>query len=301
LGEPADLVVERGDGVCERGGGAVVLLDLPREFSTFCPKVLAGIENNSLPDTVEDRCIVISLERKLKSEPVDRLREREVAESARQMRDRLEDWALLAVDRLAEYRVETIHEISDRAEDIWEPLLAIADDAGGDWPSRARAAVLTLAGEESGDEDHGLLLLAKLRELFNATDALTSKEIITSLREDTELPFGDYRRGDGINARGLSKLLKPYGVGPQQIRIGEDNVRGYRVRQFEAASERYLALECAESATSATALHPESQSQAKCSGVADVADSPHQGERPCTNGRHPHGLTPREARWPTGS
>jgi Protein of unknown function (DUF3631)/Domain of unknown function (DUF3854) len=261
----------------------------PREFSTWSPKVLAGIENNSLPDTVQDRCIVISLERKLKSESVDRLREREVAESAQEMRDRLADWAVLAADRLAEYRVETIPEISDRAEDIWEPLLAIADDAGGDWPARARAAVLALAGEESGDEDHGLLLLAKLREMFESTDALTSKEICISLNDDPELPFSDYRHGDGMTAHALSKLLRPYGVGPQAIRIGQDQLRGYRRRQFAAAWERYL--ECAESVTSVTSVtSPQPVAKPDVTDVTDVTDFPHPRERPCTNGRHQHGL-----------
>ena len=30
--------------------------------------------------------------------------------------------------------------IEDRAADAWEPLLAVADAAGGDWPKKARAA-----------------------------------------------------------------------------------------------------------------------------------------------------------------
>ncbi len=259
----------------------------PRVFSTWCPKVLAGIENNSLPDTVQDRCIVISLERKLKGQHVERLRERDVAAAAREMRERLHDWSLLAVDRLSEYRVEPIREISDRAEDIWEPLMAIADDAGGDWPSRTRAAVLLLAGQESGDEDHGLLLLTKLRELFAATDVLTTKEIITSLREDPELPFADYRRGDGVNARGLSRLLRPYGIGPQQVRIGQEQLRGYRRRQFDAAWERYCSGSD-DSVTSVTASHPQSDSQAECDTVTDVTAQPGaNGARPSANDNHP--------------
>lgn len=262
----------------------------PREFSTWSPKVLCGIENNSLPDTIQDRCVVISLERKLKHQTVERLREREVAESAAEMRDRLADWSLLAAERLAEFQVETIHQISDRAEEIWEPLLAIADDAGGDWPSRARVAVLRLAGEESGDQDHGLLLLTKLREMFEATNVLTSKAICISLREDPELPFGDYRRGDGINARGLSQLLRPYGVGPQQIRLGPDKIRGYRTQQFENVWERYLAEGCGESGTNGTPVQTAADSHGACTGVPDVPDFPHPSERPCANGTHPHKL-----------
>ena len=106
----------------------------PAIFATWCPKVLAGIENGTLPDTVEDRCLTIRLERKLKAQMVERLRERKLADELTELRGRLEDWALVAVERLADYEVSSIPEVSDRAEEISEPLLAIADDAGGIWP-----------------------------------------------------------------------------------------------------------------------------------------------------------------------
>ena len=32
--------------------------------------------------------------------------------------------------------------LSDRQEDIWQPLFAVAALAGGDWPERARAAYI---------------------------------------------------------------------------------------------------------------------------------------------------------------
>jgi Protein of unknown function (DUF3631)/Domain of unknown function (DUF3854) len=267
-----------------------------REFSTWCPKVLCGLENNSLPDTVTDRCIVITLERKLKSDAVERLRERRVADQAQEMRERLEDWGLLAVERLSEFEVETIPEITDREEDIWEPLLAVAD-AGAGWPERARAAVLALSGAESGDEDHGLLLLAKLRDLFAHASVLSSKVVCEELRKDPELPFGDYRRGDGINVYGLSRLLKPYGIGPHKIRIGEQTIRGYRREQLEPVWGRYLPAEdaegCVESGTSGTPEHSASLRGGGCSTVPDVPDSAHPSERPCANGTHPHGVRAR--------
>ena len=36
--------------------------------------------------------------------------------------------------------------IEDRNADVWEPLLAIAEAAGGDWPQRAREAAIALVG-----------------------------------------------------------------------------------------------------------------------------------------------------------
>jgi hypothetical protein len=96
----------------------------------------------------------------------------------------------------------------DRAEEIAEPLRAVAEDAGGDWPARARAAVLALADQDSGGDDHGTLLLAKLRELFGPVSVMASKEIVKHLRDDEELPFDD------INAQQVAKLLAPYGIRP---------------------------------------------------------------------------------------
>ena len=36
-------------------------------------------------------------------------------------------------------------ELNDRPADNWDPLLAIADLAGGDWPARARKAAIELS------------------------------------------------------------------------------------------------------------------------------------------------------------
>ena len=37
--------------------------------------------------------------------------------------------------------------VTDRAAEVWEPLVAIADVAGGHWPATARAAASHLVGQ----------------------------------------------------------------------------------------------------------------------------------------------------------
>jgi len=71
----------------------------------------------------------------------------------------LELWASQVRDEVADAEPEIPEGIEGRAEQIWEPLLAIADAAGGEWPERARAACLELAlalpappAEDEGDE-----------------------------------------------------------------------------------------------------------------------------------------------------
>ena len=56
-----------------------------RDFSTFCPKAIAGIA--SLPDTVRDRAIVITVKRRTRDETVQRFRQRRVRGEAAPLRE----------------------------------------------------------------------------------------------------------------------------------------------------------------------------------------------------------------------
>jgi len=61
-----------------------------KDFSTFCPKAVAGI--GRLPDTVEDRSIPMQLKRKLPGEECERFRKRKVQPQAEDLRARVADW-----------------------------------------------------------------------------------------------------------------------------------------------------------------------------------------------------------------
>ena len=181
--------------------------------------------------------------------------------------------------------------------------MAIADDAGCDWPARARMAVLRLAGEASGDENDGLLLLAKLRDLFAPTEMLSSEEICRALRGDSELPFREYRRGQGISPFVLSRMLKPYGVKPDRLRISQTTVRGYHRRQLEAVWDRYLADDGSEEKNASPASPPKSVKSVRSSnslpqaasrvtdldGLDGLAESPSRGKT--SEGAEVDGLT----------
>ena len=66
----------------------------------------------------------------------------------------LERWAAQVRDEIADAEPEVPEGVEGRAEDIWLPLLAVADAAGGSWPERARAACLELAlGKPDGGEN----------------------------------------------------------------------------------------------------------------------------------------------------
>ena len=64
---------------------------------------------------------------------------------AAQLKMWLAAWAAQERDGLAEAQPVMPEELDTRAEQISEPLVAVADAAGGDWPERARAACVELA------------------------------------------------------------------------------------------------------------------------------------------------------------
>jgi hypothetical protein len=211
------------------------------DFPVFCPKVIAGI--GKLPDTVADRSIPIELRRRRPSEKVERFRLRKVGQEALPIFRDVRAWAQAHLDGLSGAEPDLPDELDDRAQDIMEPLLAIADEVGGEWPERSRrAAVGLLTGEEREDaESLGVRLLRDVRGVFDekSSDRLPTGKLLEALHAMEEAPWGSLR-GEALDARGLARLLKPYGVKPEKLREGNDTFRGYRRASFEDAWARYL-------------------------------------------------------------
>jgi hypothetical protein len=206
-------------------------------FDVFCPKAIASIR--ALPDTVQDRSIVIALKRRARHEMVERFRFRGAEQEAIPIR---EWWESIAEAlRLAE-QADCPDELDDRAADSWEPLLALADAAGGEWPMRARRAALVLSGASEPDDDTlSVRLLDGIRDAFasRAADRLATSELLDVLRADEEAPWDEWH-GRGLKAEGLSYLLRPYGIRPRQMKVAGVKVRGYDLDQFTDAFTRYL-------------------------------------------------------------
>src|SRR5258708_24138829 len=141
--------------------------------------------------------------------------------------------------------------LNDRAEDVWEAMVALADAAGGHWPSRARQAALALTADDDTDTSLGARLLADLRDVFGDADALHTETIRDALHKISEAPWGDYF-GKPVNARDMAKLLRPYGVPSADVKLGGINRKGYRREHLHDAWTRYLAPAAGGSATSAT-------------------------------------------------
>jgi hypothetical protein len=105
----------------------------PTDFSVFCPKVIAGI--GKVPATIADRSIPIRLKRKAPGEKIERFRKKLVLANANTLKACLICWARTHLEELKVAKPQLPECLSDRQQDGAEPLLAIADAAGGDWPS----------------------------------------------------------------------------------------------------------------------------------------------------------------------
>ena len=227
--------------------------DEVQHFETFCPKVLAGLRE--IPDTLASRSIRIGLKKKTKGEPVERFRRRDVAPLKEALCARLDEWSAgPVIDRLREARPFLPDELGDRAADVWEPLLAIADEAGDDWGRIARQAACVLMREPDGEQQSfGVQLLASIRDVFadkENPDSLATAALLDLLRQMEEAPWDAYGHGKGLDALSLAKLLKLYGIKSENLRDEEGKQqKSYRRSGFADAWERHLPAHTLEHAS----------------------------------------------------
>jgi Protein of unknown function (DUF3631) len=213
-------------------------------FNVFGCKAFAGI--GELPTTIRDRTIRIRLERRIRDrEPVERFRRRDAAGEAEPIRVALQSLADHHRERLAWAQPELPDDLDDRAQDVWEPLLAIADLAGGDWPQRARDAAAALSSDaEREDDTASVQLLRDLRTIFDPPDgapAYKTTDLIVLLAEIEESPWGDWF-GKRITPQQIGKLLKPYRIRSMPVWVDGRTVRGYKAEQFADAWLRVLGV-----------------------------------------------------------
>jgi hypothetical protein len=244
------------------------------DFSVFCPKCLAGIDTGRLPETIQDRAVILRMKRRRPGESVERLRLRFVEPEAIELREALEAWAHAANDELRDAVPDLPGGLSDRAGDAWEPMFAIADLAGGDWPARARAAALELSTPGEADEvGRGVQLLGAMKAAMGDRAEIATAEALMIINADEELPFGGWRNGQGLDGRGLARLLKPYEVRPVTIRVGDHTPKGYRADDLQDAWARYLyPSEAQQAQHPQQSLDPPHENPRKHGDVADVAD-----------------------------
>ena len=212
----------------------------PKEFSTWSAKAIASI--GKLAGTLRDRAIILPMKRKKPSERVAKLRSRDTDEFL-ELRRKARRWADDNVAALKEAYPSIPEELNDRAADNWQPLLAIADLAGNEWPRLARTAAVKLSADSEA-ESNKVRLLAAIRAIFEerAVDSLPSATLVAELVKDADGPWATYGRGDKpITQRQVAALLSDFQIRPKTVRVpGLGTPKGYERSIFEDAFQRYL-------------------------------------------------------------
>lgn len=213
---------------------------IPTEFETFAMVALAGI-GDCIPDTITDRAINIKLSRRSSTEKVSAFRSRRDKPKLEELGKRLAAWAGEQIENLQTAEPDDMP-VEDRAADTWEPLIAVADTAGGHWPDTARKACKALVGEaDDADEDrsYGVRLLADIKSIFeqHGTFFLPSQQLVNDLRSIDESPWGDFE----LTRSKLAYRLREFGIKTGHNTAG--SARGYRVEDFWDAFGRYTRQE----------------------------------------------------------
>ncbi len=220
------------------------------EISSFSAVALAGL--GWLPDTILTRSVIIRMRRRAPDETVEPFRRRIHAPVGEALRRRLAGWAATVLKEATDARPEMPEGVSDRAADVWEALLGVADIAGGDWPRLGReAAKVLVAIAEEAEPSLSLRLLADLRTVFGESEALSTKAILADLLLVEDGPWGDLK-GKPITDSQMARRLRQYGIKSKPIRIGDSTPRGYTRADLHDAWRRYLPPLAGKGATSAT-------------------------------------------------
>jgi hypothetical protein len=229
---------------------------ITEEWPSFCAVALAGL--NQLPDTLMTRSIVVHMKRRSRKQVIEAYRRRVNGAEAQELYGRLAAFATAVQDRLLNAWPELPESIEDRDADIWEPILAIADAAGGHWPTTARdAAVLMVAEAKKKPATLGIRLLADIREVMGDDDKISTNDLLDRLHAIDTAPWSNIK-GEPIDARLLARMLSKYEVPTNNpVRVNGVVVKGYERRYFADAWERYVPqVTPASSEESVTAVTP---------------------------------------------
>jgi hypothetical protein len=232
-----------------KGGGWV-----ESESKTYGPKMLAGI-GRSVPETVQGRSIRLRMSRAPKGTSLDKARDRTVALLADPLRERASAlaWQLGALGYVDMETDAVLSTLGARDQDLWEPLVALADVCGGSWPTRARQAALVLS-QVDVPRSPGVQLLTDIRAVFEEFEdpehLATARIIGTVARADTFMGHTDadqptglcgiegsnwsaWARGRAITPHALGRMLAEYGIEPGRL---SDGGHGYGPKGYFLAN-----------------------------------------------------------------
>jgi hypothetical protein len=197
--------------------------------------VLRGNDNLS---TLRSRSVIIDME-PAQAGSVERYRSRLHDGGAAAIAAALASWGEINASDVADSWPDVPDDLINRAEEIAEPLLSVAEVAGGAWPERIRAAVRALllgAHDDVPQLAPAERILADVRACWVGSQmrsAVLAERLSWMRGGPWQAIFPDPARA----GTELAKYLVPHGISPVKIWLAEEqrSVQGYRLAQFEAA------------------------------------------------------------------
>jgi hypothetical protein len=252
-----------------------------RDFHLFCPLAMAGL--GRLPDTLQHRSIVITLQRKAPGVKVVPFRRSEALETLAELHRRLAAWAQRSHEAVTAARPVIPESVTDRAADKWEALLAVAEVAGGRWPELAAEAAVAFTAEENRDDENDTLALRLLVDLAEVwppgLDEWKSTEVVSALKVLGDAPWIELGK-NGLTTTRLAAMLRPFEVIASRP-PGHREAMRYEVVHLVTAWRQYgieLPAWCAcqvqdpapKSAQSAQSAHTTSEQGEQCADLQDT-------------------------------
>lgn len=193
----------------------------------FAPVAFAGLASslrgNPELQALRTRTIMIDMRKRRDSDRIEPYRPRMHRPTMDAVQAALASWAQHqdVLPLLADSWPDLPEGISDRTAQIWEPLLAIADVAGGEWPERCIRAALSMTKGGNRNEPEltpGERIISDIERIRFGAALLPTDQIIRRLYD---IPDGPWRTlwPDSIGARReLAALLAQHGVTVRKMR-----------------------------------------------------------------------------------
>jgi uncharacterized protein DUF3631 len=138
-------------------------------------------------------------------------------------------------------RPEVPRGLNDRAADIWEPLLALAELAGDDWTLLAWEAAGALSGGLVESNIIGLLLIHILAEFNKRPEGrMFSRDLVAELNRYANRPWAEGLKDQRIDEVWLANQLRRYGVRPKPLWRQGVVARGYVRADLAELFQRYI-------------------------------------------------------------
>lgn len=241
-GQRGELVGILNDGYTE---DAFVFRQIDRvthRYPVFVVAAFGGIGRQ--PETLEDRSVILDMEKKPKHVHLRQWDPKKYGAEAKEIYRVLEGWARSRGPEL-DPEPSIPDEIGENREfQIWAPLISIGDLEGTAWGQRIRDAALKLACgiSKKPKQSPAEQLIIAVADNTREDGFMPSSEFIqylVVLRDNGEcIPWAKWLDDPIAAARQLASILRPYGIESEQKWLNGENRRGYSMGAFHMWAER---------------------------------------------------------------